>query len=260
MKKDLLRQWTTVGFFVLVLIFNYLANALPLGGKTTGEISNQFSVYFVPAGYVFSIWGLIYLWLLAFVIYQVLPAQRQNPLLQRVGYLFVLSCLFNITWLFAWHYEVYWLTLLLMLGLLSSLIALYLQAHSTPTPPGAADRWLVQFPFRIYLGWVTVATVANVTVVLTYYRWSGWGLSPQTWMIIMLLATVAIGAAVTFTRRDPLYLLVLLWALVGIAVKHAQVTLIATTTWIMVALTALLLLFALWPQRQTSPQPTSPNS
>jgi hypothetical protein len=96
MKKDIIRQFVNVLAVVAVLVVNGLANALPLNNQTTGEISDRFQVYFVPAGYVFSIWGLIYLGLLAFAVFQALPAQRDNPRLRRVGYLFAASCVANI--------------------------------------------------------------------------------------------------------------------------------------------------------------------
>ena len=103
MKKDIVRQVVNLLATVATITINGLANALPLNGQTTGEISDRFDVYFVPAGYVFSIWGLIYLALSAFAVYQALPAQRENPHLRRIGYLFALSCVANSAWIFLWH-------------------------------------------------------------------------------------------------------------------------------------------------------------
>ncbi len=119
MRKDIIRQWVNLLAFGATFALNGLANALPLNGQSTGEISDRFQVYFVPAGYVFSIWGLIYLGLGAFAVYQALPAQREAPRLRRIGYLFALSCLANIAWLFLWHYEQFPLTLVAMLSLLA---------------------------------------------------------------------------------------------------------------------------------------------
>jgi len=162
---------------IVTIGVNGLANALPLNGQTTGEISDRFQVYFVPAGYVFSIWGLIYLGFTAFAVYQALPAQRDNPRLQRIGYLFALSCLANIAWLFLWHYEIFLLTLVAMVALLLLLVAIYLRLDINRVRVNRAERWLVHIPFSIYLGWITVATIANVTSVLDYLNWSGWGIS-----------------------------------------------------------------------------------
>jgi benzodiazapine receptor len=147
MRKDTLRQLVVVLAVVATVLLNGLANALPLNGLTTGEISDRFQVYFVPAGYVFSIWGLIYLALAAYAVYQALPAQRENARLGRIGYLFVLSCLANVTWLFLWHYEQFAWTMVAMIGLLLSLIAIYLRLGIGRTQVPPAERWLVHVPF-----------------------------------------------------------------------------------------------------------------
>ena len=241
MKKDSLRQWVNVLAVIAVIVINGLANALPLNGQTTGEISDRFQVYFVPAGYVFSIWGLIYVALAAFAVYQALPAQRDNPRLRGIGYLFTLSCVANIAWIFLWHYEVFPLTLVAMLALLLLLIAIYLRLDIGRARVPTAEKWLVHIPFSIYLGWITVATIANVTSLLDYLNWSGWGISPEAWTVIMLVAGVAIASAVSLTRGDVAYMLVIVWAFAGIAVKHAGTPVVATAAWVTTALAALML-------------------
>ena len=245
MKKDSLRQWVNVLAVMAVIVINGLANALPLNGQTTGEISGRFQVYFVPAGYVFSIWGLIYLGLIAFVIYQALPAQRENPRLRSIGYLFALSCVANIAWLFLWHYEVFSLTLVAMLALLLLLIGIYLRLGIGCTQVSTAEKWLVHVPFSIYLGWITVATISNVTSLLDYLNWSGWGVSPEAWTVIMLVAGAGIASAVSLTRGDVAYMLVIVWAFAGIAVKHAGTRVVAIAAWVTTALVALMLVVGL---------------
>lgn len=239
MNKDKVRQWINVLAVIATIAVNGLANALPLNGQTTGEISDRFEVYFVPAGYVFSIWGLIYLGLLLFAVYQVLPGQRENPRLRRVGYLFPLSCVANVAWLFLWHYEYFVGTLVAMLALLGLLIAIYLRLGIGREVVPAAERWLVRVPFSIYLGWVTVATVANVTSLLDYLNWGGWGISEEIWAVIMLAAATAIAWAVGLTRGDIAYLLVIVWAFAGIAVKHSGTPLVAIAAWVTTGLAAL---------------------
>jgi benzodiazapine receptor len=241
MKKDTVRQSLTLLAVIAVIVINGLANALPLNGQTTGEISDRFQVYFVPAGYVFSIWGLIYVGLIAFAIYQALPAQRDNPRLGSIGYLFTLSCVANIAWIFLWHYEIFPLTLVAMLALLLLLIAIYLRLGIGRVRVPTAQKWLVHVPFSIYLGWITVATIANVTSLLDYLNWSGWGISPEAWTVIMLIAGVAIASAVSLTRGDVAYMLVIVWAFAGIAVKHAGTPVVATTAWVTTVLVALML-------------------
>jgi hypothetical protein len=249
MNKDVLRQFVNVLALSAVIIVNGLANALPLNGLSTGEISDRFDVYFVPAGYVFAIWGVIYLGLIAFVIYQALPSQKANRNLRRLGYLFALSCLANVTWIFLWHYEQFALTLVAMLALLFSLILIYLRLDIGLARVSRAEKWAVHVPFSIYLGWVSVATIANVTSLLDYLNWNGFGLAPEIWFMLMMAAATLIGAAMAFIRRDVAYLLVFIWAFVGIALKHEAVPLVAWTTWIATGAVVLLLLFALFTRR-----------
>jgi len=250
MRKDTLRQLVVVLAVVATVVLNGLANALPLNGQMTGEISDRFQVYFVPAGYVFSIWGLIYLALGAYAVYQALPGQRENPRLRRVGYLFALSCLANIVWLFLWHYERFVWTVIAMLGLLLSLIAIYLRLGIGRTQVPPAERWLVHVPFSIYLGWITVATVANVTSLLDYVNWGGWGIQPAVWAVIMLVVGAAIASAVGLTRGDVAYMLVIVWAFVGIAVKHAATPLVATAAWTTAGIVVLMLVVSVLIRRR----------
>ena len=242
MKKDILRQAVNLLVTVATITINGLANALPINGQTTGEISDRFRVYFVPAGYVFSIWGLIYLALGAFAVYQALPAQRENPHLRRIGYLFALSCVANSAWIFLWHYEFFELTLVVMFGLLLSLIAIYLRLDIGRARVSTAEKWLVHIPFSIYLGWITVATIANVTSVLYYLNWDGWGIRPEIWAVIMLVVGAGIASAVSIGRGDVAYVLVIVWAFAGIAVKHANTLIVAITAGLMALIVALTLL------------------
>ena len=252
MNKDTLRQFINVLALAGVIVVNGLANTLPLNNLTTGEISDRFEVYFVPAGYVFSIWGLIYLALIAFAVYQALPAQRENPRLQRIGYLFALSCAANVVWLFLWHYEVFPLTLVAMLALLVFLIAIYLRLNIGRAGVSPAEKWLVHVPFSIYLGWITVATIANATSLLDYLEWGGWSISPETWAAIMLIAGAAIASAMGMTRGDVAYMLVIIWAFVGIGVKHVGTPAVTTTTWAMTALVAIMLIVGALVQNRRS--------
>jgi benzodiazapine receptor len=240
--RGIVRQVVVLLSTVAVIAVNGLANALPLNGQTTGSISDRFKVYFVPAGYVFSIWGLIYLGLVGYAIYQVLPSQRENPRLRRIGTLYALSCVANISWLFLWHYEHFELTLVAMVALLLLLIAIYLILGIGRTRVSVGETWLARVPFSIYLGWITVATIANVTSVLDYLNWGGWGLSPELWAVIMLIAATVVASAVSLTRGDVAYVLVIVWAFAGIAVKHSATTSVATTASVLAAIAALTLL------------------
>jgi translocator protein len=173
------RQVLNVLAFILVVAVNGLANSLPINNQTTGAVSDKYPVLFTPAGYVFSIWGLIYLGLLAFVIYQALPGQRNNPRLERVGYWFFWSCIFNSIWIFLWHYELMLWSVLVMGGLLVSLIMVYLRLETGRSRVAAVEMFLARLPFSIYLGWISVATIANVSVLLFTLGWDGIGLVEQ---------------------------------------------------------------------------------
>ena len=240
MRRDLIRQISVVIAMTGTLVINALANILPLNGQNTGEISDRFKVLFVPAGYVFSIWGLI---LVLYAIYQALPSQRNNPRLQRTGYWFVFSCLANIVWLFLWHYNQFSLTLVAMLSLLVSLIVIYLRLGVGQVDVSPGEKWLVHLTFSVYLGWVSVATIANVTDVLDFLGWSGWGLKPQLWAVIMLVLACGLAITLGMRRRDIAYMLVIVWAFIGIALKQSNVVLVSYSTWI---LTAVVLGFAIW--------------
>jgi benzodiazapine receptor len=240
MKKGVARQIVVILALVATIAVNGLANALPLNGLTTGEISDRFHVYFVPAGYVFSIWGLIYLALVAYAVYQALPAQRENPRLQSIVELFALSCVANALWQVLWHYEVFLLTLAAMLTLLLVLIFIYLRLGIGRARVPTAEKWLVHVPFSIYLGWITVATIANVTTVLDYLGWAGWGV-PQAWAVVMMVAGAGIASAMGLTRGDVAYMLVIVWSFVGIAVKHAATPLVSIAAWATAGLVAVMI-------------------
>ncbi len=231
MSKDTLRQFANLFSVILALTVNILASTLPLNGQNTGEISDRFQVFFVPAGYVFAIWGVIYIGWIAFAVYQALPAQKESPRLRKLGYLFALSGLFNAAWLFCWHYNQFALSVLVMLGLLGLLIASYLRLDVARTKVGNAEKWCVDVPFSVYLGWITVATVANVTDLLYYVNWNGFGIAPEVWAVIMLLVASLVGLMMALSRRDAAYLFVLVWSFAGIAVKQAATPMVAYAAW-----------------------------
>ncbi len=243
--KDILRQISVIVTILATIVVNALANILPINGQNTGQISDRFHVYFVPAGYVFSIWGLIYLGLIAFAIFQALPSQRENPRLRMTGWWIVLGGLANIAWIFLWHYEQFPLTVVAMLILLGTLILTYLRFDINRGKVATAEKWAAHIPFSIYLGWITVATVANIASLLDYLKWNRFGIAPEIWMGIILLAVLAIAMLVNFSRRDVAYAAVILWGLAGIAVKFASVSAIAIPTWITFGLVAITLLVAL---------------
>lgn len=205
---------------VIVLVVNVLANSLPINGVTTGEVSDQFPILFVPAGYVFSIWGLIYLALIGFVIYSLTSKGQENEMIDAIAGWFVASNLFNAAWVFLWHYQQFVLTLIPIFGLLISLIVIFLRLQVGKKPRAGTEKILVAAPFSIYLGWATVAVVANVSQALYFIGWRGEPLSMPFWTVLMLLIATILGVLMIFLRKEVAYPLVLVWAFVGIWVKH----------------------------------------
>lgn len=252
MAKDTVRQAVNILSVILALTVNILASALPLNGQNTGEISDRFKVYFVPAGYVFAIWGLIYIGWIAFAVYQALPAQKGSPRLRRLGYSFALSGIFNAAWLFCWHYNRFGLSVLVMLILLGLLIAGYLRLDVGRTPVSSFEKWSVDIPFGVYLGWITVATVANITDWLYSVGWDGLGIDPQAWAVIMLIVASVLGALMARTRRDAAYLLVLVWSFIGIALKQAAAPTVAYSAAILALVAFGLAFYSIFTRRRLS--------
>ncbi|MCV7282159.1 tryptophan-rich sensory protein [Mycolicibacterium flavescens] len=208
------------------LFVNYLANSLPINGQTTGDVTRRVEVSFVPAGYVFSIWSLIYLGLIAYSAYLVVAAVKGRPDSGAAGAIapwYLLTALANCCWLFAWHHNMFPLSMLLMVVLLSALIVIYRLQVARPAT-STLERWTVHIPFRVYLGWISVATIANATITLDDAGWNGFGISEPTWGVIMILVAAALGVVMTLRHKDLAYALVIIWALVGIAVRLNETT------------------------------------
>ncbi|MFC1968704.1 hypothetical protein ACFLVX_04900 [Chloroflexota bacterium] len=212
-----------VGFLGVVIV-NGLANALPINNKTTGELSNQYPNLFVPAGLTFSIWGAIYILLAIFVIYGFIVAikkdYQKSSFVENIGILFFISSLANIGWIFAWHYEILPLSLVLMLILLGTLIAIYRELRIGRSDSSGTEKYLVHLPFSVYLGWITIATIANVTALLVDLNWNTFGLGEQFWAVVIIIVGIIIALSILFTRKDIFYCLVVDWALLGILLKR----------------------------------------
>ncbi len=225
--------------YIAMVVVNYLANALPIAGRNTGAVSNSYPNLFAPAAYAFSIWGLIYILLAIYVIYQ--SKKGKDELVSKVNGLFVLTSLLNIWWILAWHHDWIWLSVILMLGLLFSLIKIskIFKAHTFTKK----EKWLVRLPFSVYLGWITVATMANITVFLVSINWNGFGLSEVFWTVLILIVGAIIGSLRTIQNHNVPYGLVLVWAYGAILYKHLSSTGFAKS-YPEIILTALLCLLA----------------
>jgi len=178
--------------YIGMIVVNILANALPLGGNTAGELSDAYPNLFVPAGYVFSIWIVIYIMLLSFTIYQAFPSRKGEEFIGKIGYLFLLSCALNVSWIFLWHYEYVIPSLLPMFALLLTLILIYLRLDIRQGSYARAEKLWVHLPFSVYLGWITVAPIANIVAALVSINWNRLGLSEVTWTVIVIAVAVAL--------------------------------------------------------------------
>ena len=220
----MVRIITTVTFLGMVTV-NMLANILPINGVGTGQVSDAYPNLFAPAGQTFAIWGLIYLLLAGHTVYQLGLFQGysyaiKKDLLRMVGIIFSVSSLANAAWIYAWHYGFIPLSMLLMIVLLVCLIAINMIINKETL--SMREKIFVRLPFSVYFGWITVATIANATVLLVSRGWNGFGIPEPVWAMIMIVVGMLIGAVTTIRNRDIAYGLVLVWAYSGILFKHTS--------------------------------------
>lgn len=210
--------------FVGVVVVNALATTIPLGGMTTGQLSDLYPNLFVPAGLTFSIWGIIYILLGIYAVYGLVFSLKQsepgNDFIEKVGLLFLVTCAANAGWIFSWQYRVLWLSLVCMLILLASLIIIYVRLSVGRSSAGSAEKFMVHLPMSIYLGWISIATIANVTALLVHYDWNRFGASEQFWAIVVISIGIVLGLLMAFNRKDIFHALVVDWAVLGILLKR----------------------------------------
>ncbi|WP_141504054.1 TspO/MBR family protein [Paenibacillus luteus] len=248
MKKSL--KWINVIGLAIVLIINGLAQWLPINGKTTGELSAKYPVLITPAPYAFSIWSLIYLLLIGFVIYQFTRRAANNKNVQNIGPWFLISCLLNVAWILVWHYEKLMSSMFVMIALLLSLITIYLAIRSSKPSASLGESLLVRLPFSVYLGWISTATIVNVSVVLYASDWDGFGLSDITWTVILLVIASLLALAFGFGYNDAAYILVFVWSFIAIAVKDGQASQVTLAAYIGAAVLAVAAVYVLFMARK----------
>jgi hypothetical protein len=217
-------QYGNIIAVILTIIINGLANVLPIGGKYTGELSDNIPNLFVPAGITFGIWGIIYVLIIFFALYLAkdlfIKSNTKKPFLEKVSFFFILASLANIIWIFFWHYEQILLSLFAMLLLFFSLLAIYLRLNIGLEKVTIKEKLFVHVPISVYIGWITVATIANVTAVLVKIGWDGFGINEQIWTVIVIIVASIITILILLTRRDYVYCAIIIWALIGIYIKR----------------------------------------
>lgn len=227
LKKDRVTKkwlWGSLAAYIVMLVVNGLAGSTTLlGGVQTGEVSGVYDNLFTPAGFTFSIWGVIYLLLALFLLraFDVIKTKKPRlkaDVIDRLLVLFTMSSVFNALWLFAWQYQVMWLSVLVMLALLVTLGGIVRMLHLQKM--GVGEYALVRVPFSVYAGWISVATIANIAAWLVSIEWAGLGYSEAAWTVAVLVLAGLVAMTKGLTRHDPLYVAVFVWAFFGILYKH----------------------------------------
>ncbi len=241
--SDRLRWLNIVAFVAMVVVNGLAGSTVIIGGKNTAQISDTNPTLITPAGYVFSIWGVIYILLGIFVFYQARSNQQAKELRVKVSYLFIASSILNIAWLFLWHFEHLTFSVIVIFLFLAILIAIYLRLEIGKSAVSLHEKIAFHLPFSVYLGWITIASIANVAITLVSLNWDGFGVSQETWALFILTLTLAITLLIIATRKDVAYGLVIIWALLGIAARQSgnQNIVIATGVSAAIILTALTL-------------------
>ncbi|MBD2198205.1 MULTISPECIES: tryptophan-rich sensory protein [Calothrix] len=220
--RDFIRQLATLAAIIGAFVVNVISNIFPLNGLSIGQISNTLfkNVSIIPANYAFAIWGLIYLGLFALGIYQFLPSQKEDADLRNTGYLLVIASIAQSIWVYLFLSRLFVLSVIAMLLILLPLIAIYLRLNIGNQHVSRQKKWYLYAPISIYLGWISVATIVNVACALYFQNWNGWGISAESWTVMLLAIASAIAATIVIQRRDIAYVGVTVWAILAIAVKH----------------------------------------
>lgn len=209
---------------VLTIFINIIANILPFNEKYTWQISDSYPVLFIPAGYVFMIWGVIYVGLVAYGIYQITPEHRDSKIVQRLAPFSIVTSIANIGWIFCWHYLTPMFAAVPLVILLITLIMMYVIIKNEDPKKDDWFKWAVKIPTSIYLAWISVATISNLAIVLYTLEFNLFNIGDGAWAVIMIFVAAAIGAVVYMIEFDLAFVFVVIWALVGIAVKQPVVS------------------------------------
>jgi translocator protein len=205
---------------MVVLTINALANILPINGMNTGQISDLYPSLFTPAGFTFSIWSVLYLLQIGFVIAQF--RVKENSYFRELSLWFWLSCLANASWILVWHYLFTWASVMVMLVLLFSLARIFLLLQQSKSK-SKTEWFFIKLPFTFYLAWICVATIANISALLISLNWHGGFLTEESWAIVMISIAALLGLFIASKFEEPAFLLVLIWAFFGIYNRWMEV-------------------------------------
>lgn len=236
---------------IVTIWVNLLATLLPLNGKSTAQLSNQYPVSFVPAGYVFSIWGIIYLGMIVFAVYQF--TRKDYPLeLIHLARCYMISCIANCLWIIAWHLELITYSVIIMIILLAALCGIYflLVKNKKELLLSSASKLGLSIPFSIYLGWISVATIANITVFFYTLGWRGSGIPGELWSAGLMITAGVIAGLLFIKYKDVIFSGVIIWSLIGIIIKFPATIPIVTSGLITIVLLFVLILYTSLKQKK----------
>jgi len=223
--KKMLIVGNVIAVFSFIIV-NVLANIIPIGGNYTGDIADNIPNLFVPTGLTFAIWGVIYILTACFAIYQLADLfgkiESKSDYIQKIGFWFILGSIGNIAWIFLWHYEQILWSMIPILVLFVSLLMIYLRLNIGKSKASKKERYYIQLPISVYLGWLTVATIANLTAVLVTLEVGGLFLGEVLWTVLVIVVAMIITLLILYNRSDVGYSLVIIWALLGIVIKQYE--------------------------------------
>jgi hypothetical protein len=223
--KKIINIFVAISFVIMITV-NALANILPINGNTTGQVSDYYKNLFAPTGLTFTIWGLIYILLAFYSLYQLGFFQTEKSiiktgLLEKVGLYFIISSIANALWIFSWHYQIIPVSMILMITILICLILIFIEIGKEKL--SLKQKFFLRLPFSVYFGWITVATIANATTLLVSLGWNRFNLSEPLWTIIIIVIGFLISTATILKYKDYMYGLVIIWGYIGILIKHKSV-------------------------------------
>jgi hypothetical protein len=235
--------------FLATVVVNYLSATLPLNGKTPGQLSDFYPNLFVPAGFTFSIWGVIYLFLTIWIVGQLVNLFRKTKPVddnqQAIGWLFLSVSLLNIAWLFAWHWRVVFLSVLIMVTLLYELVHINKRMHNQTEMSGWL-RWVAFPAFGIYMGWITIALIANMTAFLVSVKWNSGGVSQEIWTMLMIGIGSLLAFFMTYKKGYAWHGVAVVWALFGIYSKRTALADAPMVGYLAIGLAGLIGVVSLW--------------
>lgn len=225
---NIVQRWVFIAAVILLIVMNFLSTSIPFGGKTVADVSGTFHTLITPAGYAFSIWGLIYLTLLVFAVFQ-LNKGKNIRFFRLVFPYFLINVLSNVLWLIAFQHELLGLSVLIMFITLGSLIVIFSLFYRLRNSLSTTHRYFFQVPFSLYFGWISIATIVNISAFLVSLQLPVFNNSPELFAIIMLIVGAALGLYILFAKKDYIYTSVIVWAYIAIWVQHADVPAVMNT-------------------------------